>query len=134
MFFRGCCSEDTGLHRHAAVDAEHLARDVARQVAREEQHRAGNLLRLAHAPQRPAFERIRKRPAALRNRKGPFRFVSRTVSQSSSFRRRSRLSRVTPALLTRMSRPPSAAAAFSTVASISAGLETSHLIAIAPLP
>src|SRR3954468_23751155 len=27
-----------GLHRHAAVHAEHLARDVGRQVARQEQH------------------------------------------------------------------------------------------------
>ncbi len=45
--------------------------------------------------------------------------MSRTVSQSSSLRRMNSMSRVTPALLTRMSTPPSAASAAGTSFSVS---------------
>src|SRR3954470_4372384 len=70
-----------------------------------------------------------RRPARVR-RNAAVRFRSRTACQSSSFMRSARLSRVMPALLTRMSsRPPSAASASRTswsAASGSARLATSE--------
>ena len=63
---------------------------------------------------------------------GPRRFVSMTVSQSSSLIRAMRVSRVTPALLTSASMSPSSDSTRSTSATASSGTETSACIATPP--
>src|ERR1035441_6224314 len=44
------------LHRHAAIDREHLAGDVARRRAGQKQDGVGDVLGLAEAPQRNLFQ------------------------------------------------------------------------------
>src|SRR5690242_9983926 len=58
---------------------------------------------------RPKRRRIMPRMTARDRRKAPVRLISSTFSQSSSFRRSASMSRVMPALLTRMSTLPIAA-------------------------
>src|SRR3954470_16240333 len=74
------------------------------------------------------------RCAARVHRKLPFRWVSMTVSQSSSLILKRRLSRMTAALLTRMSSAPSSATVRSTAASTCSRERTSQPIAIAVPP
>ena len=59
-------------------------------------------------------------------RNAAVRSTASTLSHSSSFIRTNRLSRVTPALLTRMSSPPIAASAAGTSASTAAESARSH--------
>ena len=66
---------------------------------------------------RPARAFIIGRATARVIQKGPARFVAMTASHSSSSIRISRLSRVMPALLTRMSIVPKAASAAFTISS-----------------
>src|ERR671917_1048980 len=72
--------------------------------------------------------------AALEQRKLPFRWTSRTVSQSSSLILKARLSLRTPALLTRMSIRPKRLATSSKALSTFWALDTSHAIANASTP
>src|SRR6202043_1145522 len=67
-------------------------------------------------------------------RNAPFRWTHITVSQSDSDILNSRLSRVTPALLTSTVGPPSSAATFSTAALTWSALETSAPTATALPP
>ncbi len=69
---------------------------------------------------RPLRRRIMPRTAARDRRNAAVRLTAMTWSHSSSFIRTKMLSRVMPALLTRMSRPPSAASAAGTSASTAA--------------
>src|ERR1019366_294940 len=62
---------------------------------------------------RPVRALIIARLNAFVTRNAPFKFVSSTVSQSASLMRMSRPSRVTPALLTRMSTLPASVRIFS---------------------
>ena len=71
---------------------------------------------------RPQRRRIMPRSAARARRKPAVRSTSITFCQSSSFMRSARLSRVRPALLTRMSSWPIAASAALTSASRRAGI------------
>src|SRR5213596_3298162 len=66
---------------------------------------------------RPQRRLIIPRAACLVIRKAPFRFVSSTVLQSSSLIRNNRLSRVVPALFTRMSILPNSRSTVPTVVS-----------------
>src|SRR5262245_28637935 len=70
---------------------------------------------------RPKRRRIMPRIAARVSRKVPVRLTCRTLSHSSSFMRMEMLSRVMPALFTRMSSLPIAASASFARRSISAG-------------
>src|SRR5918992_6173328 len=72
--------------------------------------------------------------AALEHRKLPFRWMSSTVSQSSSLILKTRVSRKTPALLTRMSIRPKRLATSSKALSTCWALDTSHAIANASTP
>ena len=65
--------------------------------------------------------------------KGPRRFVSMTVSQSSSLIRAMSVSRVTPALLTSASMSPSSDSTRSMSAAASSGTDTSAWIATPPI-
>ena len=73
---------------------------------------------------RPYLAFIMGRAAAFMHRKVPFRLVSMTASKSSSLSIMARLSRVMPALLTRMCRPPSSLTAVSIRALTAAGSAT----------
>ena len=73
---------------------------------------------------RPDRCRIIPRMAALVHRNAPFKLVSNTASQSSSLNRITRLSRVMPALFTRMSSPPRSVDACATNPSASFGEAT----------
>src|SRR5215211_7945562 len=72
--------------------------------------------------------------AALEHRKLPLRWMSSTVSQSSSLILKARLSRKTPALLTRMSIRPKRLAISSKAASTWWALDTSHATASPSAP
>ena len=67
-------------------------------------------------------------------RKAPFKLAAITASKSSSLMRIIRLSRVTPALFTRMSILPNASTADFTSASTWAAPDTSHRTARALAP
>src|SRR3979411_1132537 len=75
---------------------------------------------------RPLRAFIMPRKTALDRRNTEARLVSRTASQSSSFMRNSKVSRVMPALLQRMPITPSFASMSSSAASIESGLTTSR--------
>ncbi len=70
---------------------------------------------------RPLRFFIMPRRAARARRKGAVRSTSSTAFQSASPMRRASMSRVKPALLTRMSRPPASVSIFSTSAAGAAG-------------
>src|SRR5215210_3566700 len=72
--------------------------------------------------------------AALEHKKLPFRWTSSTLSQSSSLILNERLSRKSPALLTRMSMRPKRCAISSNAFSTCCALDTSQAMAIASAP
>ena len=74
------------------------------------------------------------RVKAFVNKNAPLRFVSSTASQSASLMRISNPSRVTPALLTRMSTRPVSPRIFSAAAATAAASATSTACAQAFLP
>src|SRR4028119_1464066 len=72
--------------------------------------------------------------AALEHRKLPLRCTSSTLSQSSSVLLNERLSRKSPALLTRMSTRPKRLWISANALSTCCALDTSHAIAMASVP
>src|SRR4030081_774782 len=89
---------------------------------------------LAMLTMRPQRRLIIPRDAARMARNAPRRLASRTVSQSSSLMRNRMLSRVSPALFTRMSIWPNAFSTDSTSAVMDAGSPTSAPQPPAPPP